>query len=854
VSDDDVLYGYRLRLFALAGEVGVRAACRTMGVHHSTYYRWKPQVERAGLEMLRPRERRQPQMPNQLSPLVEQRIVAFALGHPGLGPKRIAAQLAWRHWGGLLVSANGVYKTLVRHGLNTRAKRLALVAGYRAPYEPPREPEPEPHIETQRPGELVGMGCFFVGRLHGAAGPVWQITAIDCHSSYAWADLVVCPPAGPTIEHTSALARRVAAELQAAGWQLERVLTDNGKRVRSPRVPQTTSRGRHADADPLRPPPNQRARRTSPPHNPRGVLATRLRSLPPGPPKRPQTPPRQLPALLQHRTRPHRPPHPRPRPRRPRLPCPQDGTEMSRTSRHNSESVQPSRVVARRQREQTPRLTPGKRRRMIGFRSQAKRGRMLTTAELLQALATSVSAVRDGPQQVAPGQPVRVHLVPPTIDLNVPAVMKGEVSLTFLTKDVRFANALGVPIFVGSDAPDLDQYISDATKVVGGQPVADVDVPLEGPPLKGAMPPFTQVNIAEVVGTGPLPQVTATNPPSPVAANPTDIGALPTLPSIAGDAANALSGVPGLIGQLVGAIPVPVMAPVELTVTWKVTRNGNDVASGPTTWELIGSGADVQFVFAQVFTELTSAGPTLAHFQVLATVTLTVGSDTVNTVLPPVLVDVPTIGIPSMAALFNTTQFGGASPGTDDDKAVMILVPSNSPISDLNSLNQHIMDATSAVNGVLSGPLVDATTAAQLALFLTGLGRFSSAVSTYVGGAAKWPARVVVGDSNDGVGDLSAVPYDDEFLAGDNFDDEVYSLILLAIPTVHLLLTTDDNYKKTSLTVTTGPEMVVGVPDFANLGNVIPTGAMGTAVGAANGGDLEDIEDGNFEAVRFVRT
>jgi len=36
VSEDDVLYGYRLRLLALAGEIGVRAACRAMGVHHST--------------------------------------------------------------------------------------------------------------------------------------------------------------------------------------------------------------------------------------------------------------------------------------------------------------------------------------------------------------------------------------------------------------------------------------------------------------------------------------------------------------------------------------------------------------------------------------------------------------------------------------------------------------------------------------------------------------------------------------------------------------------------------------------------------------------------------------------------
>src|SRR4051794_33041069 len=61
---------------------------------------WKAQVDRQGLEMLRPRERRRPVMPNQVSPVIEQRIVAFALGHPGLGPKRIAAQLARTQWGG----------------------------------------------------------------------------------------------------------------------------------------------------------------------------------------------------------------------------------------------------------------------------------------------------------------------------------------------------------------------------------------------------------------------------------------------------------------------------------------------------------------------------------------------------------------------------------------------------------------------------------------------------------------------------------------------------------------------------------------------------------------------------------
>jgi hypothetical protein len=61
-------------------------------------------------------------MPQQLSPFVEERIVAFALGHPGYGPRRIAGQLARERWGGIVVSHNGVWRCLRWHGLNTRGK------------------------------------------------------------------------------------------------------------------------------------------------------------------------------------------------------------------------------------------------------------------------------------------------------------------------------------------------------------------------------------------------------------------------------------------------------------------------------------------------------------------------------------------------------------------------------------------------------------------------------------------------------------------------------------------------------------------------------------------------------------
>jgi Integrase core domain len=46
----------------------------------------------------------------------------------------------------------------------------------------------------------------------------------------------------PTAAQTSTLARRVARELKAAGWQLERVLADNGNEYRGQRFHQTIER------------------------------------------------------------------------------------------------------------------------------------------------------------------------------------------------------------------------------------------------------------------------------------------------------------------------------------------------------------------------------------------------------------------------------------------------------------------------------------------------------------------------------------------------------------------------------------------------------------------------------------
>jgi transposase InsO family protein len=243
VTNDDALFRYRLRVMAAAKELGnVRAACRMFGVHHSTYYRWKALAERQGLEMLRPRERRAPQMPNAIPAFIEQRILAYALANPGQGPNRISSELAREKWGGLSVSSNGIWRVLRRHGLSTRRARLGLVAGYQALEEPARRVLEEPrHIHADQPGDLVQMDCFCVGRLSGSKGVIWQYTAIDVASSYLWAELHATAK-NPSAKWTSELARRVAYELKRRGWKLKAVTTDNGSEFVSQTFSDTVTR------------------------------------------------------------------------------------------------------------------------------------------------------------------------------------------------------------------------------------------------------------------------------------------------------------------------------------------------------------------------------------------------------------------------------------------------------------------------------------------------------------------------------------------------------------------------------------------------------------------------------------
>jgi hypothetical protein len=156
---------------------------------------------------------------------------------------------------------------------------------------------------VQRPGQLVQLDCFCIGRLSGTKGTVWQYTAIDVASAYTWATLQVTRR-NPSAVWTSALARTMAADLAARGWKLERVMSDNASEFRSATFGQTITKlgARHTFNRAGRPQTNGCVER-GPADHPGQVLEAGLCSLPHPQADRAAARPGALAQVLQHPTR-----------------------------------------------------------------------------------------------------------------------------------------------------------------------------------------------------------------------------------------------------------------------------------------------------------------------------------------------------------------------------------------------------------------------------------------------------------------------------------------------------------------------------------------------------------------------
>ncbi len=233
---EDRVQALRLLAFRRAQELGnVSAACRELGISRSLFYRWKGRFERYGADGLHPkrthaRRGRPPEVPAH----VERAMIGLALAWPTWGPQRLAAQLSRQ---GIEMAPSTVYRGLRRMRLGTRRERLGVLEHHsaqraglltertRRALQKARPMPSQRHVEASRPGDLVCLDCFYIGKLKGV-GKVWQITACDAATSYGMAQVFLGDPSAAVAERF--LQRALVPHYRQAGWPIRRVLTDGG--------------------------------------------------------------------------------------------------------------------------------------------------------------------------------------------------------------------------------------------------------------------------------------------------------------------------------------------------------------------------------------------------------------------------------------------------------------------------------------------------------------------------------------------------------------------------------------------------------------------------------------------------
>lgn len=225
----------RLSVLQLAEALGnVSEACRHSKMDRTSFYEWKRRFQTHGLEGLKDLPPIVHNHPQTTSAEVEEKIIAASLEHPGYGCIKLSAYLKLQ---GISVSSPTIQKILIRHNLGQKHQRWLrieekhLTEGMVLTAEQIRKIEKynpcfkERHIESGRPGELLGQDTFFVGTLKGV-GRVYLHAVVDTCSSFAFGFLHTSkvPECAVAVLHNEALPFYREKNIQVGA-----VLTDNGK-------------------------------------------------------------------------------------------------------------------------------------------------------------------------------------------------------------------------------------------------------------------------------------------------------------------------------------------------------------------------------------------------------------------------------------------------------------------------------------------------------------------------------------------------------------------------------------------------------------------------------------------------
>lgn len=205
-----------------------------MGYSRDTFYRVRKAYDEGGIEALKEKTRRVPNIRNRVAEHVEQAVVELALEDPSLGQKRLSDTLRQRE---VFISPAGVRCVWLRHNLETFEKRLKALEEHvaktgevltdgqlRAMEKAKEEKMAWGEIETEHVGYLGAQDTFYVGTLKGV-GRIYQQTFIDTYSAVAFAKLYTSKH---PINAADLLNDRVIPFYEEHGISLVRILTDRG--------------------------------------------------------------------------------------------------------------------------------------------------------------------------------------------------------------------------------------------------------------------------------------------------------------------------------------------------------------------------------------------------------------------------------------------------------------------------------------------------------------------------------------------------------------------------------------------------------------------------------------------------
>jgi len=123
MTTEEKLIKNKLGLLELAEYLkNVSEACRIMGYSRDTFYRVKKAYEEGGIEALKEKSRRVPNIKNRVSQEIEQAVLDMALEEPSYGQKKVSDELRRR---GIFISPAGV--RCVKWGCSSQTQNSHLI-------------------------------------------------------------------------------------------------------------------------------------------------------------------------------------------------------------------------------------------------------------------------------------------------------------------------------------------------------------------------------------------------------------------------------------------------------------------------------------------------------------------------------------------------------------------------------------------------------------------------------------------------------------------------------------------------------------------------------------------------------